>query len=679
MIHRKMTMSPLQAAAIMLGGLTLGLAPVTALADLTAELCGPIRATGESVHSEGVRTTFHIQTVEGRNSPVPHCYVEGWLASDTRFRIMLPAPSAWNGKYVLGLGGGYSGNAFSNNDLVNLPVLVQGYAVAQSSEGREAPVFDPNDSWQELHTIRNHQTTMFAKSKIAQLYGRQASRSYLFGSSGGGWRSLSQLERYPQSYDGAGIRNPVVDTRHFTYTYPILDHFLPVILPKLPQIIAARDRNETDLPFLSAAERYALNRIYAAGAAAGSEFKFTQAAASSVTLGYPALRLFDPTYFDAFWTTPGYAGYDGEVSHLVVDGAAGSVAAVGTPNAGGYVVSFTHAGASYGANAIKGWRLTVTSGALEGKTFHVSANAGTQISIAGYAGAMNGLQPGDSYTLSNRDFLAWQRYHEHIVQCRYPEYAGDCDSLTPKRPQRPASVQQAYSTRGAELTGRIRKPVVSTAQDLDHLVYPVSIARYFDKVRAALGDRAGDMLRVYWNENHSHGNPLTGEANRIVERDSTWHAAFQYMVQWVEHGTPPPGDTVAAVAPGSVTFPASAAERRGIQPVVTATANGARLIVVAPGTLVSLGGFAESPIGNIGRYEWDFEGNSQYDCSSPPAGGLPACGAGFVPGQAVSTPASRIYTTPGTYTATLRVHDDTNNPGPFDGIENLSRVVIVVR
>ena len=47
--------------------------------------------------------------------------------------------------------------------------------------------------------------------------------------------------------------------------------------------------------------------------------------------------------------------------------------------------------------------------------------------------------------------------------------------------------------------------------------------------------------------------------------------------------------------------------------------------------------------------------------------------------QAVSTPASRVYTTPGIYTATLRVHDDTDNPGPFDGIQNLSRVVIVVQ
>ena len=165
----------------------------------------------------------------------------------------------------------------------------------------------------------------------------------------------------------------------------------------------------------------------------------------------------------------------------------------------------------------------------------------------------------------------------------------------------------------------------------------------------------------------------------MVERDSSWHAAFQYMVQWVERGTPPPADTVVTVTPGSVTFPASATQRRGIQPTVRATANGARRIVVSPGTLVALDGSAASPIGKVARYEWDFEGNSQFDCSSPPAGGLPDCAAGFVSGHAVSTPAQRVYATPGIYTATLRVHDDTDNPGPFDALKNLSRVIIEVR
>jgi hypothetical protein len=221
---------------------------------------------------------------------------------------------------------------------------------------------------------------------------------------------------------------------------------------------------------------------------------------------------------------------------------------------------------------------------------------------------------------------------------------------------------------------------VTTAQDLDHLVWPPIIHRYFDDVRAALGGRAGDMLRVYWNEHHIHGNPSANQIDRIVERDSSWHLAFQLMVRWVEDGVPPPPDTVVSITPGSVVFPPAAAERKGLQPTVSATANGATRIVVPAGSTVALNGVAASPIGKVAKYEWDFEGNNSYDCDSDPITPLADCGGGpLVPAPQVSVPAVHVYTTPGTYFATVRVHDDTDNPGPFDGIENLARVIVVVQ
>jgi hypothetical protein len=61
-----------------------------------------------------------------------------------------------------------------------------------------------------------------------------------------------------------------------------------------------------------------------------------------------------------------------------------------------------------------------------------------------------------------------------------------------------------------------------------------------------------------------------------------------------------------------------------------------------------------------------------------PLGAAVACAPGFAPAAEVGTPAAHVYTTPGVYTPTVRVHDDTDNPGPFDGLENLSRVVVIV-
>jgi hypothetical protein len=71
------------------------------------------------------------------------------------------------------LGGGYGGNEFANDAEVALPVVTEGYAFAETNEGRPAPVFDQGDTWQELHFIRNHQMTMFAKGKITQRYGKR--------------------------------------------------------------------------------------------------------------------------------------------------------------------------------------------------------------------------------------------------------------------------------------------------------------------------------------------------------------------------------------------------------------------------------------------------------------------------------------------------------------------------
>jgi hypothetical protein len=390
-------------------------------------------------------------------------------------------------------------------------------------------------------------------------------------------------------------------------------------------------------------------------------------------------RLFDPTYFDDFWTVPGYAGHDGELNGQVIEGIGGSVTAVGAANVNGFVLSFTDSSQSWSSNAIKGWRITFTSGALAGKIFHAATNTATGVTISGYADTLNGLAVGDRYTLSNRDFLAWQRYHQHIAECAYPEYARECAGGVPMKVQRPQAVQRALQTHSATFSGRLRKPVVAVNQALDHLVWPPVAYRYFNLARSVLGPKADDMLRVYWNENVTHGNPGAGEFNRVVERDASWLLVFQILTKWVEDGVTPPDDTVVSVSPGTVTFPAGSANRRGIQPTVQATANGSARIVVPAGTVVQLSGIAQSPIGKVLRYEWDFEGNSQYDCSSDPGSGLPLCAAGFVSQASVATPATHLYTVPGIYAATLRVHDDTDNPGAFDGLENLVRVVIEVQ
>jgi hypothetical protein len=649
------------------------LGPAPAWADLTTDLCGQVSSRGGTITSEGVKTSFQIDTVEGRATPVPHCFIHGTVAEDSAFLVQLPA--AWNGKYVLQMGGGVGGSEVAGT----LFLLLQGYAHASSNQGRPAPVFEQADTWQELHLIRNHQLSQFVKGLIAQRYGSGPSRSYLYGSSGGAWRSLSQMERYPEAYDGAGIRNPVIDPRHIIFARSVVELYQPIIQAKMPAIIRARDLGEDPYALLTPEESEALTHIYAAYGTQGSEWAWSKLDTVSVTTG-TAFQLFDKWYLDDFWTTQGYGGYEGEVDHLIVDGLTGAVAAVGAPNAAGWVLSFTDPSAAYAADQLRGWRITFTSGALAGEFRRIGANTATgQITIDATFGGLNGIAPGDAYVLSNRDLLAWQRYHRHIVfDCDDTQTQRFCRDGEPLYVQRPDQVKQAYTQHKAHLTGNLRKPVVVVAQGWDHME-PITMTQdYYDRVKRVLGSRARSLFRGYWNERTIHANPSASEINRITERDSSWHLVFQLMTRWVEEGIEPPAETVVSIRPGVIEFPATAAERKGLQPAVTATANGSTKIVVPLGTTVLLDGVAGSPIGRISKYEWDFQGNNSYDCDSDPSTALPTCAPGFTPAAEVRTPAAFTYATPGTYLPTVRVHDDTDNPGPEDGLENLARVVVVV-
>src|SRR5918996_5315882 len=95
------------------------LVPARAWADLTADLCGKVSSRGGTITSEGVKTSFHIDTVEGRTTPVPHCFIHGTVAEDSAFLVQLPAN--WNGKYVLQMGGGVGGSEVAGEAFLLLP------------------------------------------------------------------------------------------------------------------------------------------------------------------------------------------------------------------------------------------------------------------------------------------------------------------------------------------------------------------------------------------------------------------------------------------------------------------------------------------------------------------------------------------------------------------------------
>jgi hypothetical protein len=123
-------------------------------------------------------------------------------------------------------------------------------------------------------------------------------------------------------------------------------------------------------------------------------------------------------------------------------------------------------------------------------------------------------------------------------------------------------------------------------------------------------------------------------------------------------------------------IPPTAAERKGIQPVVDLKVNGSKRADIVSGQKVTFTAQIEVPqnTGKIVSAEWDFEG----------AGTFPVAGK-FIPtdktGSLGTIETTYTFSKPGTFFPTLRVASQRqgDEKTPFTRIQNLDRVRVVVK
>ncbi len=121
-----------------------------------------------------------------------------------------------------------------------------------------------------------------------------------------------------------------------------------------------------------------------------------------------------------------------------------------------------------------------------------------------------------------------------------------------------------------------------------------------------------------------------------------------------------------------VQVPANARRRRGVQPVVTLTANRGVRAEVAVGQTVTFSAEAVVPpnAGDIVAAQWDFLGLGTY----------PVKATVSTPRPEVTLTATYIYTSPGTYFPVIRVTSQRQGDAktPYGQIQNLARARVVV-
>ncbi len=145
-----------------------------------------------------------ITTVSREAAPAPHCKVAGVIGPEIHFELLLP--ETWNGKFVMGGGGGFVGSVM--NTSLMFGSLQAGYATVGTDTGHIGHPLDASWAHNNLERLVNfghqavHRTAVTAKALTKAYYQIDIARSYFTGCSRGGGQGFMAAQRYPEDFDG---------------------------------------------------------------------------------------------------------------------------------------------------------------------------------------------------------------------------------------------------------------------------------------------------------------------------------------------------------------------------------------------------------------------------------------------------------------------------------------------
>jgi feruloyl esterase len=158
-----------------------------------------------------------ITSVTQETEGVPHCKVAGVIGPEIHFELLLP--EEWNGKFVMGGGGGFAGSVM--NVALSYGALQSGYATVGTDTGHQAHPLDGSWALNNLERIVNfghqavHRTAVSAKALAKAYYQQNITRNYFIGCSRGGGQALMEAQRYPDDFEGIVAGAPA-------YNWPML-------------------------------------------------------------------------------------------------------------------------------------------------------------------------------------------------------------------------------------------------------------------------------------------------------------------------------------------------------------------------------------------------------------------------------------------------------------------------
>lgn len=646
-------------------------------------------------------TQPYIDVDEWRDEPVRHRYVHGGFKdTDLLFSLYFPPKENYEGRFFQPL------QAVSGNENLAPMALYQangvGFAIAsggylvESNQGSKN-MFGGDSS-------ANAAVAIYSRQIANEMYGQQRHYGYVYGGSGGAFKTLGCVENHPGVWDGSVPfvhGSPVAIPHVFT----VQAHAMRVLKDKFPQIVDAIEPGGSGDMYagLNEEEKEALYEVTHMGFPPRAWFNVEK-----IAFGYTGvfttlvdqIVMGDPSYFEDFWTEPGYLGakptesltqariqQESKIDSLVMPNEARQL---GLPLS--MPASQVNSGVQFPAafriknlpkGNLQGASIIMKSGGAKDAVLYIAGTFNDLVMIGFGAGsfqAMAKIRAGDEITIDNSVYLAAQTYHRHQIQA--PEfYVWDQFKDTkdkPKYPQRPKQLASMQSG-GSSMSGNFNGKMIVMSALMDEAAFPWQSDWYKSRVQSALGDEINDRYRLYYIDNTMHttqtskpGDPRPVATTRVVSYQGALQQSLRDLSAWVEQGIEPPQGTRYTVDGGQIIIPEKAVERLGIQPVVHLTANGDQLAKVKVGETVNFSGIVETPpnAGSIAKVEWDFDGAGTYPQSKT-----------FDNKQdqkaTISVTSSHTFTEPGTYFPALRVASNKNND-EYALVQNIGRVRVIV-
>ncbi len=562
----------------------------------------------------------------------------------------------------------------------------------------------------------------YSRVKAEEIYHRGRAYGYVYGGSGGGYKTLACIEN-TQVWDGAApyvIGSPV----SLPNTITMHAQGQRVLRNCFDKITDALDAGGSGNPYeaLKPEEAAMLTEITKMGFPPIAWYLEAKGNIDDGSLPVlaPGVKMADPSYFEEFWTKDGYMGADPE-STAVRDRLqfTGIVKSVKLPSQ--EEDSHNEAGLNGVDDAWKkqltagngawieleelpegddlylhGVNIIPQSGAAKGKQLLLDKMVRKPGEKGGYltigmcygmddlSGVLSSLTQGDEVYLDNSDYIAIQSYYRHQCPPDLSFHAWDQfrkEDGTPTLPQRENIMGYGFTGTGTVQDGNIQCKVILTQALMDESTCPWCADWYRHQVIQSKGSE--DDFRLYYTQRAMHGDTDARVNYMVVDYMGAQRQSIIDLANWVEKGVEPlPSTEYELREDGQIYLNTDITRRRGIQADVTITVGGEKCVHVKVGEQVTFYIDVKVPEGAGEVTEIVMSDRELEACTCETMYPITCEFTPYVSGAIHGAKAeyTTSYAKPGTYFATTRILSNRNGKREevLTQIKNLDRVRIVV-